>query len=111
MAYFIEVNDIDKKCPVIINLDAVMEIAPINNPTGCEITFLESDDADALRREKTNSAATIKGRRVMRVSDSYTVFKQFAIQQVSADDIARVAGRNKTVTKEKAPVEFDIPKL
>ena len=29
MAYFIEVNDIDKKCTVIINMDAVMEIAQI----------------------------------------------------------------------------------
>ena len=110
MAYFIEVNDIDKKCPVIINLDAVMEIAPIFNPNGCEITFLESDDPEALRREKLGGGA-IKGRRVMRVSDNYTMFKQFVIQPVSAEDIARVNGRNKSVIKEKAPVEFDIPKL
>ena len=38
MAYFIEVNDLDKRCPVIINMDTVMEIAPISNPVGCEIT-------------------------------------------------------------------------
>ena len=110
MAYFIEVNDIDKKCPVIINLDAVMEIAPIFNPNGCEITFLESDDTEALRREKLGGGA-IKGRRVMRVADSYELFKQFVIQKVSAEDIARVNGRSKNVIKEKAPVEFDIPKL
>jgi hypothetical protein len=111
MAYFIEVNDIDKKCTVIINMDAVMEIAPINDPVGCEITFLESDDWDALRRLNQKGGA-ILGRRVMRVSDSYELFKQFVIQRVSAEDIAKVNGRNKNVVKEKAPVEFDdIPKL
>ena len=35
MALFIEVNDIDKRCPVIINLDTVMEIAPIFNNLKC----------------------------------------------------------------------------
>ena len=111
MAYFIEVNDIDKGCPVIINMDAIMEIAPITNPAGCEITFLESDDSDALRREKIMSAAAVKGRRVMRVSNNYTQFKQFVIQPVSAEDIARVNGRNKDVVKEKPITNLDIPKL
>lgn len=117
MAYFVEVNDLDKKCPVIINMDAVMEIAPINSPSGCEITFLESDDVDALRRENIKTAAATKGRRVMRVSDSYSMFKQFVISPVSSEDIAKVNGRleasNKKagVVKEKAPVDFDIPTL
>jgi len=111
MAYFIEVNDIDKGCPVIINMDAVMEIAPITAPAGCEITFLESDDCDALRREKINSAAAVKGRRVMRVSNSYTEFKQFVIQKVSSEDIARINGRTKDVVKEKPVTNLDIPKL
>jgi len=111
VAYFIEVNDIDKGCPVIINMDAIMEIAPITSPSGCEITFLESDDSDALRREKITSAAAVKGRRVMRVSDSYTMFKQFVIQKVSAEDIARVNGRSKDVVKEKVTTNLDIPKL
>jgi len=111
MAYFIEVNDIDKGCPVIINMDAVMEIAPITAPAGCEITFLESDDSDALRREKINSAAAVKGRRVMRVSNSYTEFKQFVIQKVSSEDIARINGRTKDVVKEKPVTNLDIPKL
>ena len=113
MAYFIEVNDLDKKCPVIINLDAVMEIAPITNPLGCEITFLEQDDIEALRREKAGGAA-YKGRRMMRVSDTYDLFRQFVIQKVSADDIARVNGRLATNKKEKAPVDdvlASIPKL
>lgn len=114
MAYFVEVNDIDKGCPVIINMDAVMEIAPINSPAGCEITFLEQDDVDALRREKILTAAAVRGRRVMRVSEPYTLFKQFVIQQVSAEDIARVNGRIKETKKEKAPVNdilAEIPKL
>ena len=115
MAYFIEVNDLDKRCAVIINLDSVMEIAPTLNPAGCEITFLESDDPDVLRRENIKSAAANRGRRVMRVSDSYELFKQFVIQKVSAEDVARVNGRvTKDVKKEKAPVGdilADIPKL
>ena len=112
MSMFVEVNDIDKNCPVIINMDTVMEISPIREPSGCEITFLESDDSDALRRMNIKGAAVLKGRRVMRVSDSYELFKQFVIQRVSAEDIAKVNGRNKNVVKEKAPVEFDdIPKL
>ena len=110
MALFIEVNDIDKRCPVIINLDTVMEIAPIVNPNGCEITFLEQDDPDAIRREKLGGGA-VKGRRVMRVANDYNEFKQFVIQPVSAEDIARVNNRNKDVVKEKIKPSFDIPKL
>ena len=72
---FVEVNSIDKGCPVIINLDQVIEIAPLA-AGGCQIYF--SYDGDMGTRE-------------MRVSDSYTQFKQFAMQTVSAEDIqARV---------------------
>ena len=117
MAYFIEVHDMDKKCPVIINLDTVMEIAPIINPTGCEITFIEQDDFEALRREKLSGGA-MKGRRVMRVTNSYNEFKQFVIQKVSADDVAKLqervekANTKAGIKKEPAPVTLDsIPKL
>jgi len=75
MSMFVEVNSIDKGCPVIINLDQVIEIAPLA-AGGCQIYF--SYDGDMGTRE-------------MRVSDSYTQFKQFAMQTVSAEDIqARV---------------------
>ena len=73
MSLFVEVNSIEKKCKVIVNLDMVVEIAPLVEG-GC-ILFV------------SDSAAT-GGRTPIKVSDSYDQFKQFAMQTVSADDIA-----------------------
>jgi hypothetical protein len=89
MALFVEVDDVEKGCKVIINLDSVMEVAPLR-AGGCELFFPD--------------AAAVGGKRSMKVKDSYPLFKQFAMQQVSAEDIARVNGRSKSVIKEKAPV-------
>jgi hypothetical protein len=100
MSLLVEVFDVEKNCQVIINLDTVMEIAPLLKG-GCEIAFPDS--------------AAVNGKRTMKVTDTYTQFKQFAVTPVSAEDIARVNNRvNKNVVKEKAPVEDilkDIPKL
>lgn len=73
MALFVEVNSLDKGCKVIINLDSVVEIAPLS-VGGC-VLFV------------ADSAAT-GGKTPLKVSDSYNLFKQFAMQTVSADDIA-----------------------
>lgn len=73
MSLFVEVNSVDKNCKVIVNLDAVVEIAPL--ATGGCVLFV------------SDSAAT-GGRTPLKVSDSYELFKQFAMQTVSADDIA-----------------------
>ena len=73
MSLFVEVNSVDKNCKVIVNLDAVVEIAPLASG-GC-VLFV------------SDSAAT-GGRTPLKVSDSYELFKQFAMQTVSADDIA-----------------------
>jgi hypothetical protein len=100
MALFVEVDDTEKGCKVIINLDCVMEVAPLRSG-GCELFFPD--------------AAAVGGKRSMKVKDSYVLFKQFAMQQVSAEDIARVNGRiTKDVKKEKPPVDdvlASIPKL
>jgi hypothetical protein len=98
MSLFVEVFDTEKKCQVIINLECVMEIAPLLSG-GCEIAFPD--------------AAAVSGKRIMKVSDSYALFKQLAMQMVSADDIAKINGRTST-KKEKAPIGdimMDIPKL
>jgi hypothetical protein len=98
MSLFIAVNDTEKNCEVIINLDTVMEIAPLRTG-GCEISFPD--------------AAAVSGKRIMKVTDSYSLFKQMAITPVSADDIAKINGRTST-KKEKAPIGdimMDIPKL
>ena len=93
MSLFIEVNSIDKNCPVIINLDTVMEIAPLASG-GCALFFADS--------------AAVGGKTSFKVTDSYEQFKQFAIQPVSAEDIAK---RFPKVEKPKVTDELEIPTM
>ena len=87
MSMFIEVQSVEKGCPVIINLDHVIEIAPRMNGT-CEIKM--SDDGVS--------------RSVMTVKNDYSMFKQFVLQTVSAEDISkRIDAINKASGVEKAP--------
>ena len=72
-AMFIEVNSLEKNCKVIINLDSVLEIAPIA-AGGCALFFPD--------------AAAVGGKTSMKVSDSYALFKQFVLETVSPEDIA-----------------------
>jgi hypothetical protein len=98
MSLFIEVFSIDKGCPVIINLETVMEIAPLA-AGGCALFFPDS--------------AAVGGKTGMKVSDTYEQFKQFAIQPVSAEDIAarfpKVTSEAKS--KKSTTPEYEIPKL
>jgi len=103
MSLFVEVNSLDKNCPVIINLDSVMEIAPLA-AGGCALFFPD--------------AAAVGGKTAMKVSDSYEQFKQFAVQPVSAEDIARrfpkaaeTTAPTPAKTKKASMPEYDIPKL
>ena len=98
MSMFVEVHDVEKGCPVIINMDCVMEIAPlikiVNNvrvDNGCEVAFPD--------------AAAVGGRRAMKVSNNYMEFKQFVMQTVSSEDIA------KKVKALKANAPLEVPKL
>jgi hypothetical protein len=105
MSLFIEVDDVEKGCQVIINLDEVMEIAPkvrrengVLVDDGCDLFFPDS--------------ASVGGKRAMKVANSYSLFKQLVMQMVSADDIARVHEKAAKVAgkKEPAPVpELNIP--
>jgi hypothetical protein len=92
MSLFVEVDSIDKGCKVIINLDEVLEIAPLA-AGGCVLFFADQSSPG--------------GKTSYKVKDSYDQFKQFAMQTVSAEDIA---ARFPT-KKSNKPVEFDIPKL
>ena len=67
MALFVEVNSVDKGCKVILNMDEVMEVAPMSTG-GCHL-FLSDG-------------------RIYKVKDNYPLFQQFAMQTVSSDDIA-----------------------
>lgn len=108
MSLFIEVNSIEKGCPVMINLDEVLEIAPLMEG-GCALFFAD--------------AAAVNGKNAMKVTDSYSLFKQLAMQMVTPDDIAKRFPKAKTETKPETvpPTKvikgkgemdgFDIPKL
>jgi hypothetical protein len=112
MSLFVEVDSVEKGCPVIINLDSIVEIAPLATG-GCALF--------------TTDGAGMNSRSAMRVKNDYTEFKQFVMQTVSAEDIA---ARFPKKEKEPAPVddifkapaktkkslpaattEYDIPKL
>jgi hypothetical protein len=108
MSVFVEVDSVEKKCKVIINLDMVVEIAPLTSG-GCVLYFAD--------------AQAVGGKTAMKVLDSYAAFQQFAMQTVSAQDVAdRIASINKAAggsgdTEKRGPgrpktitVE-DIPKL
>lgn len=101
MSLFVEVDSIEKNCPVIINLDHLVEIAPLISG-GCELSMIHT--------------AGMNVKSVMRVKNSYDQFKQFAMQTVSAEDIAK---RFPKVSETPAPApvkvkkngELEIPKF
>jgi hypothetical protein len=79
---FIEVESVEKMCKVIINLNEVIEIAPLIEG-GCALFFADS--------------AAVNGRSAYKVKNHYNEFSQFVLQTVTADDIA------KRFPKTKAP--------
>ena len=96
----------------MVNLDEVLEIAPLVEG-GCALFFVDS--------------ASVGGKNAMKVTDSYALFKQLAMQMVTPDDIAKRFPKAKTeikpeviqpvvqptkVFKGKGEMEgLDIPKL
>ena len=76
MSTFVEVNSVaPKNCKVIVNLDNIIEIAPLV-AGGCVLYF---------------SALEAGGPRTMTVSDDYSAFMQFAMSTVTADDMQNVS--------------------
>ena len=98
MATFVEVNSFDKGCPVIVNLDTIVEIAPLVDG-GC-ILFM-------------NDGAGMNSRQGIRVTDDYNQFKQFALQTVTAEDIAKrfPKGEKMEAKKKVTDIPLEIPKL
>lgn len=74
MSLFVEVTSTEKNCPVIINLDHIVEIAPLT-AGGCALFM--------------SDAAGVNAKSALRVKEEYSMFKQFAMQTVTAEDIAR----------------------
>lgn len=101
MSLFVEVNSVEKGCPVIVNLDHIIEIAPLASG-GCALFTIDG--------------AGMNSKNAMRVTDSYDQFKQFAMQTVSAEDIARrfpkvSAPAEAPAKKTKKSDEMEIPKF
>ena len=102
MSLFVEVNSIQPKmCKLIINLDYVLEIAPLVQG-GCVVT---------IGAQEAGTSRTIT------VSDDYMAFKQFVMQTVTAEDITKRFPKKQKETATIKPqeegkgVEFDIPKF
>jgi hypothetical protein len=91
MATFIEVESVEKNCKVIINLDEVIEIAPLS-VGGCVLFFADS--------------AAVNGKSAYPVKDTYDQFKQFAMQTVTAESIA-----SRFPSKKEKTEKLEIPKL
>jgi hypothetical protein len=103
MSLFVEVHSEEKKCQVIINLDHIVEIAPLKDG-GCILYTVDG--------------AGMNSKMGLKVTDSYELFKQFAMQTVTAEDIAKrfPQATSKKASKDKEPEKFgfdfnDIPKL
>jgi hypothetical protein len=91
MSTFVEVTSTAPKgCKVIINLDSIIEIAPLVSG-GCVLYF---------------STLEAGSPRTITVADSYQQFMQFAMQTVSAEDIAKRFPS--TGNKSKRPVAESI---
>jgi hypothetical protein len=88
----VEVESVEKQCKVLINMDLVIEVAPLMEG-GCAIFFADS--------------AATGGKTTYKVKDSYTQFAQFAMQTVSSDDVAK---KVKSL-KSTQTVSYEVPKL
>ena len=80
MSLFAELFDLGKNCPVIINLEHVVEVTPLRTG-GCEVAFSDS--------------ASVGGKRVINVKDDFSMFQQLAMTIVTPDAMAtRIAAIN-----------------
>ena len=94
MALFVEVESVEKQCKVIINLDEVVEIAPLA-AGGCALFIADP--------------AAVGGSKAYKVKDTYDQFKQFAMQTVTAESIS-ARFPTKKEAKEKTD-KLEIPKF
>jgi hypothetical protein len=94
MSLFVEVTSVEKGCPVIVNLDHIVEIAPLSEG-GCALFTVDG--------------AGMNSKSAMRVKENYSQFKQFAMETVTPEDIARRFPTKKKIASIDDDVE--IPKL
>lgn len=81
MSILVEVESTEKNCLVIINLEHIIEIAPLV-AGGCELRLMDN--------------------RIMKVKDDYTQFKQFVMQTVTSEMISERIGVIQESAKPKS---------
>jgi len=91
MSLFVEVESVEKQSKVIINLDEVIEIAPLFEG-GCALFFTD--------------AAAVGGKSAYKVKDSYEAFKQFAMETVTASDVAAKVKSLKKIAGKPEPIQI-----
>jgi hypothetical protein len=97
MSLFIEVESLDKNCKVIINLEHVVEVAPLASG-GCAVFFTDG--------------ASVGGVRSMKVTNSYSLFQQLVMTMITPEDISKKTKLLKEAVAKAGPKEeFVIPKL
>jgi hypothetical protein len=89
MATLIQVESKEKNCSVIVNLDHVMEIAPLS-AGGCAIRFIADGG---------------KNVREIFVSNAYTEFKQFVLETVTSEHISKKVEELAKLQKKLGPKE------
>lgn len=89
MSMMIKVESTEKGCPVIINLDHVVEIAPWAQG-GCAIRFL-SDGSGTVRE--------------IVVKNEFTEFEQFVLQTVTSETVSKKVQELKKLQKNLGPKE------
>ena len=100
MSLFIEVFSVPKGVNVIINLDEVVEIAPL--PDGSAALFFKDGGSGS------GSMTSINVKQAVPVDnlgedEIYSTFKQFVVQTVSSDDISKRIASLSRAAGEKQP--------
>ena len=96
----IKVKSREKRCEVIINLDQVIEIAPLRDG-GCAIRL--TYDGDVTPKS---------GFRELIVDNKFTEFEQFVLETVTTDSVSKKVQelkkqQEKLGTKEKVALKTD----
>lgn len=89
MSTFVKVNSVEKGCPVIINLDHVVEIAPWVQG-GCAIRFV-ADGSGSVRE--------------IRVNNNFEEFNQFVLETVTSEHISKKVKELKKLQEKLGDVE------
>lgn len=89
----IKVKSREKRCDVIINLDHVIEIAPLVN------------GGSAIRLVYDGDITSKTGYRELHVDNSFSEFEQFVLQTVTSEDMSKKVAALKKQQEKMGPKE------